>query len=117
MRWEIDLAADSMYVHVTEQAPRRQVELESGVVVDVDAEGHLCGVEVVKVSPGWSADEILRRFELDRVDADSLKYLASSPSLTMRTNYPTLDAPTAVKEPETAAPATVVAGRDLFAAA
>lgn len=117
MRWEIDLAADSMYVHVTEQSPRRQVELESGVVVDVDAEGHLCGVEVLRVSRGWSAEEVLERFEVERVDADSLKYLASFPSVMIRTSYPTLDNPSPVGSPEIAASATDVAPGRLFTAA
>jgi uncharacterized protein YuzE len=79
MRWSLDLESDSQYVWLADDRPVRQVELPSGVVIDVDESGHAVGIEVVRASAGWSVEEIATRFELDRDDIGSLLWLSSSP--------------------------------------
>jgi uncharacterized protein YuzE len=81
MKWAIDLDSDAIYIYLTDAVPAHQVELRSGVVADLDAQGNLRGIEVLKASYGWDAEEILARYDLDPADADSLRYLANLPSM------------------------------------
>jgi uncharacterized protein YuzE len=79
MRWTFDLDSDSLYVSLRDTRSTRQVELPSGVVIDVDPEGRAVGVEILRASAGWSPTEITDRFNIERSDAESLKWLSETP--------------------------------------
>jgi uncharacterized protein YuzE len=74
--WTFDLDSDSLYVSLGDAVPARQVELPSGAVVDVDQVGRAVGVEILRASTGWDPDEIDARFNIDRADLESLKWLS-----------------------------------------
>lgn len=50
MRIAYDEVADAMYIYLTEKAVDRTVRVSSRVMVDLDAEGNLRGVEILFVS-------------------------------------------------------------------
>ena len=50
MKVAYDQASDSLYVHLTNQAGSNASELESGVVVDFDANGATVGIDIQQAS-------------------------------------------------------------------
>lgn len=50
MKISYDLANDSLYVHLTDQAGNDAGEVESGVVVDFDANGATVGIDIQQAS-------------------------------------------------------------------
>ena len=47
MRWTFDANADAFYLYLSEDLPTSQIELEDGVIVDVDGSGTVTGIEVL----------------------------------------------------------------------
>jgi uncharacterized protein YuzE len=76
MRFRYSEVDDALYIEVRDGRPERQVELDPGTLVDVDANGRLIGIEVIAPDAGWPADEILRRFPVDPDDAAYIRELA-----------------------------------------
>ncbi len=50
MKIEYSKEADALYVYFKQGEVARSVEIEEGVVVDLDAQGHLMGIEVLDAS-------------------------------------------------------------------
>ena len=46
MKIEYDTEADALYILIREAPAADNIDIEDGVTVDVDAEGHIVGVEV-----------------------------------------------------------------------
>ena len=50
MKIEYDTEADALYILIREAPAADNIDIEDGVTVDVDAEGHIVGVEVLDAS-------------------------------------------------------------------
>jgi uncharacterized protein YuzE len=50
MKIEYDKEADALYIQLKEAFVEDSIEVESGVVVDVDSERHVIGLEVLNAS-------------------------------------------------------------------
>lgn len=50
MRLEFDPLADAAYFSISDAEIERTVQLEPGIVIDYDLNGHVVGVEVLSVS-------------------------------------------------------------------
>ncbi len=50
MRLEFDPLADAAYFAITDAEIERTVQLEPGIVIDYDLNGHVVGIEVLSVS-------------------------------------------------------------------
>ena len=67
-----DREADALYIHLTETKPARGIDIEEGVTADLDAEGHLVGIEILDASA---------RLGPEQLHSVTLKDLAWEPSL------------------------------------
>jgi uncharacterized protein YuzE len=76
MRFRYSEVDDVLYIEVREGRSERQVQLDPGTLVDLDAEGRIIGIEVVAPDAGWPAEEILRLYPLDQEDATYIRQLA-----------------------------------------
>ena len=72
MKITYDHEIDALYIQLTEAKPARGMDIEEGVTVDLDAQGHLVGIEIL------DATERLGKEHLHSV---TLKDLAWEPSL------------------------------------
>lgn len=59
-----DLDADAMYLHVSSEMVQRTVEVDSGTMVDVAADGSIVGIEIVTPARDWPIDRLLAEFEI-----------------------------------------------------
>jgi len=50
MKIEYDTEADALYILIREAPAADNIDIEDGVTVDVDQEGHIVGVEVLDAS-------------------------------------------------------------------
>lgn len=50
MRVEYDNVADSVYFKMREEVEVESVEISSGVIIDYDTDGEICGIEVLAFS-------------------------------------------------------------------
>jgi uncharacterized protein YuzE len=76
MKVEYDQQADALYIELNGTAEvARTVEIDPGTLVDLDADGRLLGVEVIRPARPWPLDEILSRFPADHDDARLLRLL------------------------------------------
>ncbi len=50
MKIEFSKEADALYVHFREVYVAKSKEIEEGVVVDFDEQGHIVGIEILDVS-------------------------------------------------------------------
>ena len=50
MRIEYDAEADALYIRFREGKPAENRDLEDGVMVDLDGQKHLIGIEILDVS-------------------------------------------------------------------
>lgn len=50
MKIEYSKSADALYVHFKQVEVAKSKELEEGVVIDLDADGHLIGIEILDAS-------------------------------------------------------------------
>ena len=50
MKIEYSKGADALYVYFKQAEVARSKEVEEGVVIDLDAEGHLIGIEILDAS-------------------------------------------------------------------
>jgi uncharacterized protein YuzE len=72
MRWELDSDAGSLYVRLSEQSATQQHVMPDGVVVDVDADSGLVGIEIVSVWAPFNLAHVVDRYDLDEADVASL---------------------------------------------
>jgi uncharacterized protein YuzE len=77
MKVEYDQQADALYIELNGAAEvARTVEIDPGTLVDVDADGKLLGVEVIRPARPWPLDEVLSQFPADHEeDARLLRLL------------------------------------------
>lgn len=61
MNITFDPEADAMYVALTEKGVANSEEVESGVILDYDAEGQVVGVELLYLSKRSLGGEMSRR--------------------------------------------------------
>ena len=66
MKIEYSKDADALYVYFREIEVAKSCEIEEGVVVDLDAQGHLIGIEILDVS------KRLKPHELANVNIENL---------------------------------------------
>lgn len=77
MRWAYDGEVDNLYVYVRPGAARRQVHLSDRVIVDVDDDGSIVGVEILSLTAGWDAEAIAERFDLSEDERNGLVHMAA----------------------------------------
>jgi uncharacterized protein YuzE len=76
MKVEYDQQADALYIALAREIrAARTVQVDPGTLVDLDDNGQLLGVEVIRPARSWPLDEILRRFPTDPADALVLRLL------------------------------------------
>jgi len=68
-----DREVDVLYIQLTASKPDRGMDIEEGVTVDLDAQGHLVGIEILDAS---------ERLGKDQLHSVTLKDLAFEPALT-----------------------------------
>ncbi|MBW8780370.1 MAG: DUF2283 domain-containing protein [Acidobacteria bacterium] len=73
MRWTYDTQADAFYAYVRTAPIDRQVETPGGLIVDVDANGEVVGIEVL--SPGRDVDFTGLTDLLDATTLRTLRFL------------------------------------------
>jgi len=56
---EYSKEADAIYVYFKEEFVASSKEIEDGVVIDFDKDGHLIGIEVLDVSQRFSLSDIV----------------------------------------------------------
>ena len=59
MRIEYDREADALYIQFREEHPEDNLDIEEGVTVDVDDEGHIIGIEILKASKRIGLDSLV----------------------------------------------------------
>jgi uncharacterized protein YuzE len=59
MKIEYSKEADAIYVYFKEEFVASSREIEDGVVIDFDKDGHLIGIEVLDVSQRFSLSDIV----------------------------------------------------------
>ena len=67
-----DREVDVLYIQLTQIKPAKGVDIEEGVTVDLDAQGHMVGIEILDAS---------ERLGKDQLHSVTLKDLAFEPSL------------------------------------
>ncbi|MEW6200764.1 MAG: DUF2283 domain-containing protein [bacterium] len=58
MKIEYSKQADALYIYLKEAYVKRSREIEDGIVIDLDENGHLIGIEVLGVSEKLSPKEL-----------------------------------------------------------
>ena len=76
MRWEFDFDSGALYVGFTERPIDRQEETADGVLVDLDADGRVVGLEVLSAWAPFDWRSIVRDYRVEEEDAESLEFLA-----------------------------------------
>ncbi len=72
MRITYDHEADALYIQLREGEPADSQDLEEGVTADMDAAGHILGIEVLDASVRMGADG------LDTIALEHLPLMARS---------------------------------------
>jgi uncharacterized protein YuzE len=58
MKIEYDPEADALYIQIREAHPDDNIDIEEGVTVDVDKDGHIVGVEILDASKRLSPSDL-----------------------------------------------------------
>ena len=58
MRIEYDREADALYIHLRQVPVEDNIDIEDGVMVDLDAEKHIVGIEILDASTRLSPEEL-----------------------------------------------------------
>jgi uncharacterized protein YuzE len=72
MKIEYDPEADALYIQVREAVhPKDNIDIEEGVTVDVDEDGHIVGLEIldasVRLSPADLASITIEKLPLETI--------------------------------------------------
>ena len=59
MKIEYDKEADALYVLFRSEEVGKSTEVEEGVVVDFDSDGHIVGIEILDASKRLTASELV----------------------------------------------------------
>ncbi len=90
IRQSYDLAANTLYITITDRAVARTAELDTGTLVDVDAAGAVVGIEVLGPDRCWPLDDILGRFTVAAEDATQLRAYFTNPAQLALPEHPAL---------------------------
>ena len=60
MKIEYDHEADALYIQFREVHPEDNVDIEDGVAVDLDGQGHVIGLEVLDAAKRFGIDSLLK---------------------------------------------------------
>lgn len=74
MRIEYDREADALYIHLRQAPVDDNIDIEEGVTVDLDAENHIVGIEVLDASTRLSTEE------LSQISLENLIVTPAAPS-------------------------------------
>ena len=72
MKITYDREVDALYIQLTETKPSHGADIEEGVTVDVDADGHIVGIELLDAS---------ERLGKEQLHSITLKDLAWEPAI------------------------------------
>jgi uncharacterized protein YuzE len=75
MKVTYDQQADALYIELDDAPVSRTVHIDRGTLVDLDAQGRLIGVELIRPARPWPLATILNRFPLDPDSARILRLL------------------------------------------
>ncbi len=78
MKVTYDQQADALYIELDDAPVSRTVHIDRGTLVDLDAQGRLIGVELIRPARPWPLATILNRFPLDPNSARILRLLERS---------------------------------------
>jgi len=79
MRTTYDAEADAMYIYFTDESVHRTVRVSSRVLVDLDADDNLRGVEILFVSKALANTDFSNiHLELPQIGAVDLRLPASA---------------------------------------
>jgi uncharacterized protein YuzE len=81
MKIAYDQQADALYVELEAADVARTVQIDRGTLIDLDSQGRLIGVELIRPARPWPLDEILTRFPIDPTDARLLHLLERAADL------------------------------------
>jgi len=65
MKIEYDVEVDALYIELRDVHADRNIDIEEGVSIDLDADGHIVGIEILDASE--KLRESLSRLELGEV--------------------------------------------------
>lgn len=69
MKIEYDPDADALYIQIRQAHPSDNIDIEEGVTVDMDDQGHIVGVEILdatqRLSPSDLASIIIEKLHLE----------------------------------------------------
>ncbi len=69
MKIEYDPEADALYIQIREAHPNDNIDIEEGVTVDVDENGHIVGLEILDASKRLSPSDLtnitIQKFPLE----------------------------------------------------
>lgn len=60
----LDANADALYVQLGEQRVHGSIEMDPGTLVDVDEDGAVVGIEVLRPARDWPLREVLKQFTI-----------------------------------------------------
>ena len=63
MKIEYDPEADALYIQIREAHPNDNIDIEEGVTVDVDENGHIVGVEILDASKRLNPNELSKHHD------------------------------------------------------
>lgn len=58
MKIEYDPEADALYIQIREARPDDNIDIEEGVTVDIDADRHIVGLEILDASRRLSPSDL-----------------------------------------------------------
>jgi uncharacterized protein YuzE len=58
MKITYDPEADALYIELRDAPPADSMDIEEGVTVDLDGEGHIIGLEVLDASKRMTSEEL-----------------------------------------------------------
>jgi uncharacterized protein YuzE len=75
MKVTYDQRADALYIELKDDSVTDTVRIDRGTLVDLDAQGNLIGVELIRPARPWPLAKILNRFPADPTSARILHLL------------------------------------------
>jgi uncharacterized protein YuzE len=80
MRMIYDREVDALEIRLSEGTAARTVHLDGGTLVDLNAEGELLAIEVIRPARPWPLDQILDDYVTDAATALLLRTLEPTPN-------------------------------------
>ncbi len=71
MKIEYDQRADALYIQIRNNYAEDNIDIDEGVTIDIEKEGHLIGIEILDVSKRLSIDEF-SKLSIERFPIEAL---------------------------------------------